>query len=470
MPASRENIDQFVLETVFNDNGAVQGFRILDQEQQKVMQNQDKMKQKTAKLNEEDKKFVKTTNHLSKAFKSLFAVFAVKKMIDYTEQWASIRKTIASLVDDEGRRKQIEDGIYKTALATHQSLEQTSDLYKGIFTATRSLNITDEQRLQLLNNINKALAIGGGSIQENEATVKKLLRALAMGELKPRAIASLIDTAPQLAKMIADGFGVSIEKLRQMAKDGKLTSDKVFKSIMSQTQKVDKEFEKTGVTLREAFTNLSTAISKIIDSDVGGVIGKVAQAINWLANNTWALQTIFAMFVGSYGIKLIRFLYNLRTAFLATRLPIGTLGNALQMIVSGDIIAGFQALVKWVGLFATASWTAVLPWLKLLLVVTSLLLVIDQIISAITGKESVAKQFVYKALDAMTGQNKSARLGQTWAGTGGVKQAVYPTSNSTNTSVRNQFTFNINGAQSPRATGREVERILTTRFRQVGAI
>lgn len=472
MPVSRENIDQFVLETVFNDNGAVRGFQILGQEQEKVMQNTDKMKSKTVKLNAEEKNFVKTTNHLSKAFKSLFAIFAVKKMIDYTEQWASIRKTIASLVDDEGRRKQIEDGIYKTAIATHQSLEQTTNLYKGIFTATRSLNITDEERLQLLNNINKSLAIGGGSIQENEATVKKLLRALAMGELKPRAVASLIDTAPQLAKMIADGFGVSIEKLREMAKDGKLSSDKVFRSIMSQTQKIDNEFQKTGITLKEAFTNLSTAISKIVDSDVGGVIGAVAKAMNWLADNTWALQAIFASFVGVYGFKVIRYLHNLRMAFLATRLPIKTLGNALQMIVSGDVIAGFASLVKWTKAFATASWLAVLPWLKLMLMVVGILAVIDEIISAITGKETALKKYGFMFLDAMTGNNKAANVGESWLGgsSKSVSPAVYPTSNSSNTTVKNQFTFNISGSQSPKATAMEVERLFTAKFRQVGAI
>lgn len=471
MQVSRENVDEFVLATVFNDNGAVEGFQILANEQQKVMSNQDKMKVKTAKLNAEDKKLVATTNHLSKAFRALFAVFAVKKMIDYSEQWASIRKTIATITSDEARRKSIEDGLYKTALNTRQSLEQTASLYKGLYTATRSLNISDEQRLQLLNNINKALAIGGSSIAENEATTKRLLRALASGELKPRALVQLIDTAPQLASMIADGFGVSIEKLRRMAEAGRLTTKKVFEAILSQTGKVDEKFQKTSMTLREAFTNLSTAISKLMDSNVGGVIGVVAEAMNWLAKNTWALQTVFALFLAGTGIKMIKYLSWLRTSFLSLRAPIGTIKNALQMVVSGDVIAGFGALIKSAKAFAVASWAAVAPWMTFMAVAASLLLVIDQIVSALTGRESVAKQGFFKIADMITGQNKSATLGKTWIGTGGqaVRPAIMPTTNNSNKTVKNEFTFNISGSQSPIATGREVERILTTRLRQVGA-
>lgn len=469
MQVSRENIDEFVLETVFNDNGAVEGFKILGESQKKVMDNQDKMKQKTAKLNAEDKKLIGTTNQLSKAFKSLFAVFALKKIVDYTEQWANIRKTMASITEDEGRRKYLEDSLYKTALATGQSLEQTAKLYKSINTATKSLNLSDKEQLLLVEDINKALATSGTSISENEATVKKLMRALASGELKPRAVASLIDEAPQLAKIIADGFGVSIERLREMAKEGRLTSDKVFKAILSQTSQIDAKFQKTGLTLRQSFENLSSTISKIVDSDIGGFIGLVSKAMNFLANNTWVLQTVFAGFVIGKGAKMILYLTQLRTSFLALRAPIGTLKNSLQMIVSGDIIAGFASLVKWTKAFAVASWTAVSPWLSILAVVASILIIIDQIIAMLTGKESLTKQLVYKIGDLMTGQNKSSKLGVSYLGTGGVKPAVYPTSNNRTTNVKNDFVFNISGSQSPMAVGREVDRVITQRLRQVRA-
>lgn len=36
---SFDKIDQFVIETVFNDNGAIKGFTILDQQQKKVINN-----------------------------------------------------------------------------------------------------------------------------------------------------------------------------------------------------------------------------------------------------------------------------------------------------------------------------------------------------------------------------------------------------------------------------------------------
>ena len=63
---------------------------------------------------------------------------------------------------------------------------------------------------------------------------------------------------------IADGIGASIGELRQLAADGKITSDVVFKALLSQTDKLNSEFETLAPTFEQSIIRLKDSVNLLL--------------------------------------------------------------------------------------------------------------------------------------------------------------------------------------------------------------
>ncbi len=144
-----------------------------------------------------------------------------------------------------------------------------------------------EQALALTETINKAIQVGGGSAASNEAAITQLNQALGSGVLRGDEFNSMMEQSPRLAQALADGLDVTTGKLREMAGEGKLTTDVVTKALLSQSEKITEEFNKFPTTIGASIENLKTAWTIYIgEADAAtGASAKVAEAIKFVAEN-----------------------------------------------------------------------------------------------------------------------------------------------------------------------------------------
>lgn len=97
MATKLDNIDQFVVETVFKDNGAIKGFTILDQQQKKVVANNKAI----AKTNKE----VTTTGFaLGRAFRTIGAYLGLRELAKYADEWTNIKSILNLVTESEHTR------------------------------------------------------------------------------------------------------------------------------------------------------------------------------------------------------------------------------------------------------------------------------------------------------------------------------------------------------------------------------
>ncbi|MGC8808592.1 MAG: tape measure protein, partial [Thiomonas sp.] len=161
---------------------------------------------------------------------------------EMAEQWQALsaRLKLATTGQQEFERALV--GTQAIAQRMGASLDSVATVYGKMQQATRGLGFEQSQALQLTESVSQALRISGASASESSAALLQFGQAMASGVLRGDEFNSVMENAPRLARALADGLGVSIGKLRQMAEAGQLTADVVSKALLSQSAVLKAEY------------------------------------------------------------------------------------------------------------------------------------------------------------------------------------------------------------------------------------
>jgi tape measure domain-containing protein len=203
------------------------------------------------------------------------------------DEYKNLSGRINIAIGDHGNLQQAMDDIKNVAIATNSNLTATGDLYSRLTKIGQEMRWPQEQALALTETINKAIQVGGGSATSNEAAITQLNQALGSGVLRGDEFNSMVEQSPRLTQAMADGLDVTTGKLREMAGEGKLTTDVVTKALLSQSEKISAEYAKFPATIGASIENLKTAWTVYIgEADTAtGASEKVANALKFVAEN-----------------------------------------------------------------------------------------------------------------------------------------------------------------------------------------
>lgn len=231
---------------------------------------------------------------------------------EYTKFNAQLRLATGS-ASEYGRALQVVRGI---STASQTNIAQTGVLYARIANATREMGIGEKGVSEITETLALAMKAGGATITETASAMLQLSQAFGSGKLRGEEFNAVNEAAPRVMKALADGMGVPIGKLAEMAKEGKITSEVMAVALPKALAQVRKEAEQVQ-TIGGAFTVLRNQVMEFVGStaETSGVIRLVTGAISALANNldivgaaligltTMKVAQWFAGIVGSIGQK-----------------------------------------------------------------------------------------------------------------------------------------------------------------------
>ena len=208
-----------------------------------------------------------------------------------------------------------------------KSMTLAGDAFKG--------NIDNAIKFQEI--MGKTYALGGASAAEQASSMYQLVQALGSGKLQGDELRSVTEGAPLAAKNIekfAQEIYKSEESLKDLASQGKITSDIVVAAMLSMEGEVNEQFAKTKVLFSQAWTMIkNTAIKSFepvlemmndaLNSDFGrAVVDGIGKAIQVVAN---ALLIVF---------NLVKKVYEFVVAHWSVIKPIlVAIGTALTIYV-----------------------------------------------------------------------------------------------------------------------------------------
>ena len=168
------------------------------------------------------------------------------------------------------------DELFDLSNDVGQSLRDTVSLYARLEFATRELNLTQGQTLQITETLTKAFKSTGLTAQEAASSVIQISQAFAAGRLQGDEFRSIAENAPVVLEALSRELNVSTGALKDMAAEGLITSDVLSRALLNSAEKIDDEFERVTEgtkTLNEATAVLNNGFLKLV-----GTIDKITGA------------------------------------------------------------------------------------------------------------------------------------------------------------------------------------------------
>ena len=233
-------------------------------------------------------------SRLGGIMRAVLGGIGVSMLMGMADDWASVEGRVSLTTKSAEEQKYVMDELFKSAQRNRQEFTATADLFQKVARNKDDLGLSTDQTLQLTDVIGKSMVIGGGDAGAQQAALLQLGQALSSGTLRGDELNSILEQSPRLAQAIADAFGVPVGKLREMGKEGKLTSKELAQGLLKQADKLNAEFERMPKTFSGSFTIIRNKIGQVVSGLNKST--RAAEAFykvsNWIIDNFEMLVTL----------------------------------------------------------------------------------------------------------------------------------------------------------------------------------
>ena len=268
---------------------------------------------------------------------------SVQKLIAASDEWTTLNNRIRLVTSTQAEFAAAQSSLVSISQGTGQALNSIGSTYQALERSQKELGLTQKEVLQLTDTISKTMVIGGGTAEGNAAALTQLGQAFSSGVLRGEEFNSVMEQAPALAKTMADGLGVPVGALRQMANDGKLTADVVTKALMKMKDSVDTQFKTMNLTISQSFEVLKTGFTQFVGqtNDATGAARIISTVIQTMGKNVdvaaSALLTFAAVGVVPYLYAGTTAVVGFSAAAVTSAASVRSLSAALALLRSAAV-------------------------------------------------------------------------------------------------------------------------------------
>lgn len=230
--------------------------------QQRVNQRLDLMERGFDKTSRSIDTTERSMSSLSRVAIALTAALSVQQVAEYADAWATVNNKLANSLRPNEQLADVTERVFNITQQTRGSLDATASLYARLERATRQYGTSADDLSKLTTIINQGFVVSGATAQEAENAIIQLSQGLASGALRGEEFNSVNEQGNRLIVALADSMGVSIGQMRNMAAQGKLTTDVVVNGLLSQGSVIGAEFANTTTTISQALQVAGNNITK----------------------------------------------------------------------------------------------------------------------------------------------------------------------------------------------------------------
>lgn len=277
-----------------------------------------------------------------------------------------------------------------------------SNVAKSMTLAGEAFGNNIDNAIRFQEIMAKSYTLGGASQAEQHSSMYQMIQGLGSGILQGDELRSVREGAPLAYKAIeefAQGIYGADQNLKDLASQGKITSDIVVAAIMSAGDEMDRKFKDTAMTFDQAWTMIkNTALQsfkpllEMLNQALNrlaadGVFEKIGTAIQIVAG---ALQIVF-----SFVAKIYNFVANNWELIsdvmmtIATIIAIALIPKFISWLAYLGFVIRYYAYVGAVAL--TAGIRAMAGWMMANIPLVILLAILAAVVIAIIW---VADSFV----------------------------------------------------------------------------
>lgn len=224
------------------------------------------------------------------------------------DEWTVFQNRLKLVTTTTAELKEAQEGILAVAKRTGQDLGGTAEVYQRLAANQKELGLNGKDLLQITETINKSIVVGGSAAEGASAALTQFGQAMASGLLRGEEFNAMMEQAPGLARALADGLGVGVGQLRNMAENGELTAERVTQALLKAGSNVDAQFKKMDLTIAQSATIFKTSLTEFIgkSNEASGAAKVLSGAIRFAAEHVDVLAAgitlLVALSVGKWAV------------------------------------------------------------------------------------------------------------------------------------------------------------------------
>lgn len=252
-----------------------------------------------------------TMSSLTGVAKALIAALSVQQVGAYAQAWQDLSNKLANAVRDSvppfETLADVTERVFDISQKTRSGLDATATLYARLERSTRSYGVSVEDITRLTTIINQGFVVSGATAEEASNAIIQLAQGLASGALRGDEFNSVNEQGNRLMIALADSMNVSIGALRNMAAEGKLTTEVIVNGLLSQGDKIGQEFAKTTATISQSLEIANNNITKFFGENATVKTGvKIfSDSVISLSENLDVLSTTLTIVAGVMGARYV---------------------------------------------------------------------------------------------------------------------------------------------------------------------
>lgn len=230
----------------------------------------------------------------------------------------------------------------RVAAQTGAGYEAVAGLYTKLAQAASGIGLSQQDVARTTEATALALKVSGASAAEAASVVRQFGQALGAGALRGDEFNSIMENGGRLAKALADGLGLPVGRLRELAEQGLLTSDVIALALTGQLELLRKESAALPTTVSQAMSVLRDAVGQTVDrlNTATGATAGMAGAIGALARNIDTVLGVAA--VAAAGAAAAAMTRAAQAAYASTAALVARIAADRQAAISAQVIAAHE--------------------------------------------------------------------------------------------------------------------------------
>lgn len=197
------------------------------------------------------------------------------------------------------------------ALANIESISKMGLMAGDAFSSNTEL-------IGFMELINKQFKISGTSAEGISAAMLQLTQAMGAGALRGEELNSILEQAPLIVKNIANYLKVPVGQIKDLASQGKITSEVVKKAMFNAADTINQQFNSIPLTFADIttsmrneavkkFQNISSQFSSVLNSDrfksfTNSLVNSIGVVLDIASRGMTALTTLGATIYDNWAI------------------------------------------------------------------------------------------------------------------------------------------------------------------------
>ena len=284
------------------------------------------------------KKDVNATNNAIKNLRNqLIAAFGVREIVRAGDAFVNIQNRMMALTGSAEETAKAMAHIKRIANESGSDFKAVGALFTRLGMATKNFGISQQNVADAVQTVANTFVISGAEASEAANSARQLAQGIASGALRGDELRSVLENNIVLTNLLADGFGITTDKLKKFGSEGKLTAKAILPILIGAVDETTETVKNMDLTVGQATTRLRTNFTTMLGAlqNSTGIFTGVANAIGVLANNIEVLIAVIAVLTVRAIPAMITSLRMLKVALLqnpltAAAVALAAVGTAIH--------------------------------------------------------------------------------------------------------------------------------------------